>query len=136
MRHYGQVRYLRVWLEEHDVAYVVATRRNDTLITTTGAQARADELIAALPPRAWRRISAGAGAHGPREYDWARLPIRIAWARGRGHWLLARRSISDPTEIADYVCYGPRRSSLADLVRPHHLVDARPRLVRGLPLAR
>jgi SRSO17 transposase len=31
--------------------------------------------------------------------------------------LLARRSISDPTEIAYYICYGPRRSSLVDLAR-------------------
>jgi SRSO17 transposase len=112
---YGQVKYLRVWLETQDAAYVLATKRNDTLITITGGQARADDLIAAMPARAWRRISAGAGAHGPREYDWARIPIRIGWARGRGHWLLARRSISDPDEIAYYVCYGPRRSSLADL---------------------
>jgi SRSO17 transposase len=112
---YGQVKYLRVWLEERDAAHVLATKRNDTLITITGGQARADDLITALPSRAWRRISAGAGAHGPREYDWARVPIRIGWARGRGHWLLARRSISDPTQIAYYVCYGPRRSSLADL---------------------
>jgi SRSO17 transposase len=106
---YGQVKYLRVWLEERDVAYVLATRRNDTLTTATGAQVRADDLVAGLPARA------GAGAHGPREYEWARLPIRIAWARGRGHWLLARRSISDPDQVAYFVCYGPRRASLADL---------------------
>jgi SRSO17 transposase len=74
---YGQVKYLRSWLEEHDVAYVLATRCSDALITMAGGQARADELVAALPARAWRRISAGAGAHGPREYDWARIPIRI-----------------------------------------------------------
>ena len=113
---YGQVKYLRVWLEARDVAYVLATRRNDMLITIEGRQARADDLVADLPARAWRRISAGAGAHGPREYDWARIPIRIGRARGRGHWLLARRSISNPAEVAYYVCYGPRRSSLADLV--------------------
>jgi SRSO17 transposase len=29
--------------------------------------------------------------------------------------LLARRSISDPSEIAYYVCYGPRRATLVDL---------------------
>jgi SRSO17 transposase len=29
--------------------------------------------------------------------------------------LLARRKIADPTEIAYYVCYGPRRSTLVDL---------------------
>jgi SRSO17 transposase len=112
---YGQVKYLRSWLEEHDAAYVLATKVNDTLITIEGAEYRADELIAGLPTRAWRRLSAGAGAHGPREYDWARIPIRIGWRAGRGHWLLARRSISDPTEIAYYVCYGPRRATLLNL---------------------
>ncbi|WP_043735682.1 IS701 family transposase [Nocardia asiatica] len=112
---YGQVKYLRVWLEQHDIAHVLATRRNDTLVTGMFTEARADELVAALPARAWQRISAGAGAHGPRDYDWARVPIRIGWEPGRGHWLLARRSITDPGEIAYYVCYGPRRSTIADL---------------------
>jgi SRSO17 transposase len=112
---YGQVKYLRVWLEEHDAAYVLSTKVNDTVVTTAGGEARADVLIAGLAPRAWRRLSVGAGAHGPREYDWARVPIRMGWRPGRGHWLLARRSVSDPSEIAYYVCYGPRRSGLHDL---------------------
>jgi SRSO17 transposase len=112
---YGQAPYLRAWLEGQDVWHVLATRCNDTVTTTGGADARADELVAGLPERAWRRLSAGAGAHGPREYDWARIPLRSAWRAGRGHWLLARRSISDPTEIAYYLCYGPRRSTLLDL---------------------
>ena len=112
---YGQVKYLRVWLEEHDAAHVVCTKVNDTVITTSGGESRVDELIAGLPAPSWRRLSVGAGAHGPREYDWARIPIRLAWRAGRGHWLLARRSITDPTEIAYYVCYGPRRTSLLGL---------------------
>jgi SRSO17 transposase len=112
---YGQVKYLRVWLEQRDVGYVLATRCNDDVITTSAGTGRVDKLIAGLSPRAWCRVSVGAGAHGPRVYDWARLPIRIGWAPGRGHWLLARRSISDPTEIAYYICYGPRRSSLVNL---------------------
>src|SRR5436190_12485470 len=114
---YGQVKYLRVWLEERDIPYVLATRRNDDMITTDWGNARADDLIAGLPAKAWSRISAGAGAHGPREYDWARLPVRVEWAAGRGHWLLARRSITDPTEIAYYVCYGPRSTRLLDLAK-------------------
>jgi SRSO17 transposase len=112
---YGQVKYLRVWLEQRDVSYVLATRCNDDVLTADAHTGRVDELIAALPAKAWRRASVGPGAHGPRDYDWARLPIRITWAPGRGHWLLARRSISDPDEIAYYICYGPRRSSLVDL---------------------
>jgi SRSO17 transposase len=112
---YGQVKYLRVWLEQHDAPYVLATRCNDEVITTSASTGRVDELIAGLPTKAWRRLSVGAGAHGPRDYDWARVSIRIGWSPGRGHWLLARRSISDPSEIAYYICYGPRRSSLVDL---------------------
>ncbi len=95
---------------------MLATKCNDTLITE-GGERRAKELVAALPARAWQRLSVGAGAHGPRDYDWARLPIRISWVPGRGHWLLARRSLADPTEIAYYVCYGPRRSTLLHLAR-------------------
>lgn len=112
---FGQVKYLRVWLEERDVFHVLATKCNDTLITADAGEQRADALIAELPPRAWRQLSAGAGAHGPREYDWARVPVRISWRPGRGHWLLARRSLSDPHEVAYYVCYGLRRATLVDL---------------------
>jgi SRSO17 transposase len=111
---YGQAKYLQAWLESQDVSYVMAIRCSDTLTMPDGER-RADALIAAAPARAWQRISAGAGAHGPREFDWTRIPVRPGWEPGRGHWLLARRSISDPEEIAYYACYGPRRSSTADL---------------------
>jgi SRSO17 transposase len=112
---YGQAPYLREWLEDHDVFYVLAIKCRDTLTVPEGSQ-RADALVAALPSRAWQRLSAGAGAHGPREYDWARIPVRTgAWWAGRGHWLLARRSLKDPGDIAYYACYGPRRSRLVDL---------------------
>jgi len=97
---YGQVKYLRVWLEQHDCSYLLATRCDDDVVTIDAHTRRVDELIAALPAKARRRLSVGAGAHGPRDYDWARLPIRVAWTPGRGHWLLARRSISYSSEIA------------------------------------
>ncbi|REH30644.1 DDE superfamily endonuclease [Kutzneria buriramensis] len=91
---YGQAVYLRDWLEDQDVPYVLAIRCKDSLATPARDRGRVDELIAALPTRAWRRLSVGAGAHGPREYDWARVPIRSAWRAGRGHWLMARRSLT------------------------------------------
>ncbi|WP_435869739.1 IS701 family transposase [Actinoplanes xinjiangensis] len=113
---YGQSKSLRVWLEDHDQAHVVATRCNDDVVTTSMGRARVDEVIAGLPGRAWSRVSTGAGAHGPREYWWARVPIRVFWRPGRGHWLLARRSMSTG-ELAYYVCYGPRKTRLMDLAR-------------------
>jgi SRSO17 transposase len=111
---YGQAKFLQAWLEERDVGYVVAIRRSDTF-TINRSEQRADALIAAAPGRAWQRLSTGAGAHGLREFDWAKIPVRAAWRPGRGHWLLARRSVTDPADIAYYACYGPRRASVADL---------------------
>lgn len=112
---YGQAGYLRGWLESRDVFYVMATRCDQQVTTRADRAARADELITELPATSWQRLSVGAGAHGPREYDWARRQIDGTWARGRGHWLLARRSISDPTEISYYLCYGPHSARLVDL---------------------
>jgi SRSO17 transposase len=109
---YGQAKWLQGWLENKDIWYLMAIRCSDTLTTPAGEQ-RADALVAALPVRAWQQISAG--AHGPREYDWARIPVRAGWKRGRGYWLLGRRSLADPEQIAYYACYGPRRCSTADL---------------------
>jgi SRSO17 transposase len=111
---YGQAKWLQAWLEEQAVSYVMAIRCSDTVTTSAGEQ-RADALIAAAPSRAWQRLSTGAGAHGPREFDWVRILVRPGGRPGRGHWLLARRSVSDPNEIAYYACSGPRRSSTADL---------------------
>ncbi len=77
---YGHAGYLRDWLEDHDVFYVMATRCDHQLTTRAERVDRADVLIAGFPARACQRLSVGAGAHGPREYDWARWPIdgRIA----------------------------------------------------------
>jgi SRSO17 transposase len=116
---YGQAGYLRDWLEERDLAYVLVVRSVDLVTTAQGDRVAAREAVAAVPARAWRRLSAGAGAHGPREYDWARISIRADWRAGRGHWLMARRSLTANSkgehEIAYYLCYGPRRSTLVDL---------------------
>ena len=111
---YGQAKFLHAWLEEQDVSYVLAIRRSDTLTTSDGER-RAGALTVAIPARAWQRLSVGAGTNGPRESDWARVAVATRPRAGRGHWLLARRSIADPADIAYYACYGPRRSTVADL---------------------
>ncbi|WP_460113668.1 IS701 family transposase [Streptomyces platensis] len=114
---YGQVRHFRSWLEERKVAYVVATKVNDTVTGLDGWQYRVDELIATRPQQAWKPLSAGAGAHGQRIYHWARAALRPQQDSGFGHWVLARRNISNPTDIAYYICFGPVSSRLKDLVK-------------------
>jgi SRSO17 transposase len=115
---YGGDARLRAFMEDHDLAYVLAVKATQPLWAhgeQGPAEVAARELVAGLPARAWRRLSAGAGAKGPRVYDWAGVElVRPGWP-GRGFWLLARRRLSDG-ELAFYACFGPARTTLADLV--------------------
>jgi SRSO17 transposase len=63
------------------------------------------------------RLSAGAGSQGPRWYDWTWLPLAAGHLPGRAQWVLARRSLSDPNEVAYYRAAGPATTTLATLVR-------------------
>jgi SRSO17 transposase len=70
-----------------------------------------------VPGRAWKRLSAGDGAKGPRLYDWAWLPYPSDTARGWQKGLLIRRQIAKPGEFTFYLTLSPEESILPDLVR-------------------
>ena len=116
---YGGDAHLRAFLEQRDLAYVLAVKATQPLWAASAqgpSELPARELVARLPARAWRRLSAGDGAKGPRIYDWARVALtRPGWP-GRGFWLLARRRLTDG-ELAYYACFGPAPTTLAELVR-------------------
>lgn len=115
---YGSDRRLRLWLEEQQMSHVLAIKSNEPLWTEGGfAQVCASELASQVHPEEWTRLSAGEGAKGPRMYDWACVPIRPLKAPGKGYWLLVRRSIARPEELAYYVCFGPAQTTLLELVR-------------------
>lgn len=84
----------------------------------------ADAIVGQGPTEeAWAREPAGAGSKGKRLYDWAlvswalvSLPEPEAPGRGRC-WLLMRRSIGDPTELAYYLAYGPKGTPAEELIR-------------------
>jgi SRSO17 transposase len=114
---YGQSYRLRAALEARGMPYVLAVPVNQYVVATGVAgltQCRVDAVSAAVPDSDWSRLSAGAGAKGPRLYDWARVPIRPLSEPGR-YWLLVRRSLTDG-ELSHYLCFCPPESSLADLV--------------------
>ena len=113
---YGGDGRLRRWLEERDMAHVLAVNCNQSLVSGLFCFERADQLAARIPAGAWRHLSAGRGAKGERIYAWARVAIRPLREPGRGHWLLVRRSLTSG-ELAYYVCYGPAETSLAELVQ-------------------
>lgn len=80
-----------------------------------GVEKRADAAVADLVPSAWRTRSAGDGAKGVRNYAWARVRINGAEDGKAEHWLLARRNLANPSELAYFICHGPKRVQLATL---------------------
>jgi SRSO17 transposase len=84
----------------------------------------AEKIAKALPAEVWRRLSAGDGTKGPRQYDWAYVEladleaeeysddISGLWTRG----LLIRRSISDQA-LAFFSTWCPAGTPIETLVR-------------------
>jgi SRSO17 transposase len=113
---YGTDPGLRPWLERQRRAYVLGVPKTPRV--WLGAQQQsAYAAIADLPARAWARCSAGEGSQGPRRYDWARIPLAGECPAGWGRWLLARRSLSDPTELAYYRVSAPSGTPPEEMVR-------------------
>lgn len=117
---YGADPDLRAELELQRVGYVLAIGC-DRRIPTAAGPVRADVLAAGLDRRAWQRVPAGAGAKGPRIYEWAwidhtdrrrqdDLLDTQCWS------LLIRRTITTG-ELAFYRCYSPHPVPLRELVR-------------------
>jgi SRSO17 transposase len=98
------------------MGYVLAVAKSHRVSLPIGVL-RADQAATRLYRRCWNRISAGKGAKGERDYDWALLRITPPADEAAGHhWLLVRRRISDG-ELAYYRCWSPKRVTLAALVR-------------------
>ena len=117
---YGHNRALRGWLEARGHPYVLAVPANEALVAAGphGPQAAtAAALAAAVPPGRWQCLSAGEGSKGPRVYAWVRVPLACPDTPDRGDWLLVRRSLADPTDLAYYVACGPAATPLATLAR-------------------
>jgi SRSO17 transposase len=109
---YGADHVLRRLIERHGRGYVLAVTSTQRL----GLKPVADWLED-VPAKAWRRLSAGEGAKGPRLYDWIFLPYRSLAAQGWKTGLLIRRSIKEPGKLAFYLTLSPQATSLAELVR-------------------
>ncbi len=111
-------------MEQQQQPFVLAVKSDEPLwavLDGRWGQPRADTIAAQIPADQWQRLSAGDGAKGPRRYDWARcrlarLQLRVEERRW-AHWVLVRRSCSDPAEVAYYVVFAPTGTSLRTLVR-------------------
>src|SRR5690349_2490110 len=110
---YGADDALRRSIERNGRGYVLAVTSRQRLGFKTVADWLED-----VPRNGWQRLSAGAGAKGPRLYDWVNLPccwleVPEGWQKG----LLIRRKLAPPEAFTFYLTLAPEAAGLSDLVR-------------------
>jgi hypothetical protein len=108
---YGQDRHFRRLLEQLDVGYVVAVPKSQQIKSLAGIW-RIDQLIEEAPLMPGSGCPAATGQKGPRVYDWAaaKRPTNLVFDPDpptHHRWVTARRSLSDPGEVAYYLAYAP-----------------------------
>src|SRR5205814_1792316 len=92
---YGSDYHFRTAVEGHGLGYVVGVRA-DFAVCSGLRQVRVRALLAEVPADCWHRLSCGAGAKGPRVYDWALLRTNSPEPDEYARWVLIRRSVADP----------------------------------------
>lgn len=118
---YGRAVDLRIWLEEHGYASVLAIACDDVVCVQTPDGnyhlAEAQEIAATqVPEQDWHRLSMSEGTKGPHAFDWAIRPsIHRGTVDGR-HWFLIRRCIDDPHEMTYYLVFAPPATTLQQMV--------------------
>ncbi len=115
---YGGNLDLRTWLEEHGYPYVLGVACNEPvgIVTPDGVRRRVEAAqveTLLLDAHDWQRLSMSEDRCGPRLFDWACVPMLHRWEDDGRHWLLIRRSLSDPNEKAYYARLCPQRDHFA-----------------------
>jgi SRSO17 transposase len=113
---YGDDHKLRSYLEGRKQAYVLGISFNQ-MVWLREQRWQLTTLLAEIPSDDWQRLCAGLGSKGPRTYEWWRMELDEPAPAGWKHWLLLRRSISDPSKLSAYRVFALAEASLASLVR-------------------
>jgi SRSO17 transposase len=99
---YGRSSKFRRACETAGKGYVLAVPVNFAVTLPSGRTAAVSAIAAMIPAAAWETRSCGRGCKGHRDYRWA-------WAGTASprHWVLIRRSLTDPDDLAFYYCHVP-----------------------------
>jgi len=99
---YGRSGKLREACEKNNKGYVVAVPVNFGVTLPSGRKATVAALSRLIPVAAWETRSCGPGCKGHRDYAWA-------WAETASprHWVLIRRSMGDPGDLAFFYTHVP-----------------------------
>ncbi len=118
---YGHSPDLRLWLEEQGFSYALAVPCTEVVCVQTKEGCLLSDVgsIAHHQLRAqdWQRLSQSQGTKGERLFDWAILPLFHGGMVDRRHWLVIRRCLDDPDELAYYLVFAPRAATLPTIVQ-------------------
>jgi SRSO17 transposase len=100
---YGRSGRLRRACEKARKGHVPEVPVNFQVRLPSGRKAAVSAVAAMVPAAAWETRSCGPGCKGRRDYQWA-------WAATASprHWLLTRRSLGGPSDLAFYCCHVPQ----------------------------
>jgi SRSO17 transposase len=122
---------VRRYLEERKQPFVLGISAQFMLRFPEGdglRQARVDELFSEFRAKDWHRLSAGQGTKGERLFDWAWLRLsesskdsrstpKSAKTKKFDKWILARRSVQDPKDVAYYIVFAPPTTTLQQVIQ-------------------
>jgi SRSO17 transposase len=118
---YGHSPDLRLFLEEHGYAYAMAVPSIEVVCVQTKAGYRLSDVASiarqVLRAKDWQRLSASQGTKGERLFDWARLPLVDHGEPSGRHWLVFRRCLDSPHELAYYLVWAPPDTPLPTMVQ-------------------
>ncbi len=118
---YGHSSDLRNWLEEQGYVHALAVPSTEVVCVQTRAGLLLADVASiaqrALRAQDWQRLSASQGTKGERRFDWARLPLVHRGEVDGRHWLVFRRCLDDPHELAYYLLWAPADTPLSPMVR-------------------
>lgn len=120
----GVRQHLFVWLERPAVEAPAPSERGRPRTKVRLAQGAVPPwpvvaVGAAWPDQRWQRLTVAEGTKGPRTYDWAyqRVIESRAGLPGEEVWLIARRSLTDPTDLAYFLSNAPADMPLLRLAQ-------------------
>ncbi len=134
---YGHSPDLRQWLEEQGCAYALAVPSIEVVCvqTRTGCLLSDGASIAqrVLREKDWQRLSQSQGTKGPRLFEWARLPLLQGGVVDGRHWLVVRRCLEEPHDLAYYLILAEPSTPLPLMVQA---IGARWRIEEDLQAAK
>ena len=133
---YGHSPDLRSFLEAQGFSYVLAVPSTEVVCVQTPTAVLLSDVgsfARQLRARSWQRLSQSLGTKGERLFDWAMLPWMQAGTADGRHFLLIRRCLDDPFQLAFFLVFAPSGTPLPTIVQA---IGARWRIEEDLQAAK